>query len=155
MLHPATQIRSGIVIWSFDSPDKPAARPLFLSQGFSIAPRHIAWCPDGKKMAFEAWRLKGEGERELMGIAVMDITSTQPVAVDAATASQVPIMIPADESGKPQNPRWSPDGSRILYEMARPSGTDLWVMNADGTNRINLTHGVGYNTQGVWAPMPK
>ncbi|HMK09406.1 MAG TPA: protein kinase, partial [Anaerolineales bacterium] len=58
-----------------------------------------------------------------------------------------------------QNPRWSPDGRRILY--SRPGGVDqygndlgldLFVINADGTNETNLTNSVGDDTLGRWAP---
>jgi Tol biopolymer transport system component len=53
-------------------------------------------------------------------------------------------------------PRWSPDGSRLLYELILPNGKhDLCVINKDFTNPINLTKGVGDNTQGVWSPAAK
>ena len=54
--------------------------------------------------------------------------------------------------GKPSHPKWSPDGTKLLYEMARPDGgSDLWVINSDGLNNINLTKGEGSNTQGSWS----
>jgi TolB protein len=36
-------------------------------------------------------------------------------------------------------PTWSPDGSRIAFE-SHSDGSEIWVMNADGTNRVRLTH---------------
>lgn len=36
-------------------------------------------------------------------------------------------------------PRYSPDGSRILFTSDRGGGDNLWLMNADGTNRRALT----------------
>src|SRR6266542_3379039 len=36
-------------------------------------------------------------------------------------------------------PRWSPDGSRIVFERRTYPGSDIWVMNADGSNPVNLT----------------
>jgi len=63
--------------------------------------------------------------------------------------------LPIIDGGKPQMPRWSPDGSRLLYEVAKSNGTrDLWVVNADGTNPLNLTKSLeGNKSQAVWAPI--
>ena len=33
---------------------------------------------------------------------------------------------------------WSPDGTRIAFEWGEGSVQEIWVMNADGTNPINL-----------------
>jgi Tol biopolymer transport system component len=147
------QLMSGIMLWSFKNPNKPEGIPLFAGFGFSVEPKHVAWSPDGKKIAFEAWRLKAEGDRKLRGIAIInDLTSVRS-QVTPETVETVQCMIPAGPEGLPQNPRWSPDGSRLLFEVERPDGKhDLWLINADGTNKINLTKGVGDNTDGSWSP---
>ena len=37
-------------------------------------------------------------------------------------------------------PKWSPDGSKIAFSsMNNIENFDIWVMNADGSNQINLT----------------
>ena len=35
---------------------------------------------------------------------------------------------------------WSPDGSKIAFMSYRSGNADIWVMNSDGTNLINLTN---------------
>ena len=172
-----TQIISGIRLWSFPPPSettlrdvlgatdptpnkklpKPVAVNLFAGLGYSVEPKHIAWSPDGSKMAFETWRLKGEGDRELRGIVVMDTkldsSTPQGIVVTLDMVDSMRYMVAAGPAGLPQNPRWAPDGSRLLYELQRPDGKhDLWIINADGTNPINLTKGQGDNTDGVWSP---
>jgi Tol biopolymer transport system component len=143
---------SGIRLWSFDSPEKPTPRPLLTCFGNSLAPKNIDWSPDGTKMAFEGWRLKGEGERELGGIIVLSMS--QPgIRITPEDVNIVRYMIPVTAAGRPHDPHWSPDGSRLLYEVTRPDGgNDLCIINADGTNPINLTKGVGNNTEAVWSP---
>jgi Tol biopolymer transport system component len=74
--------------------------------------------------------------------------------VSPEMADSIKCDVPAGPEGLPQNPRWSPDGSRLLYEMQRPDGKhDLWVINSDGTNRLNLTKGQGDKTDGAWSPL--
>jgi Tol biopolymer transport system component len=57
------------------------------------------------------------------------------------------------------NPRWSPDGRRILYSkpggvdsFGNDLGLDLFVINADGSGEQNLTQSVGDDTLGRWSP---
>lgn len=53
-------------------------------------------------------------------------------------------------------PMWSPDGRQIAFTRdwkTTPFSTDLFVMDADGSNVVNLTNGVGsYNFMGDWSP---
>jgi Tol biopolymer transport system component len=40
-----------------------------------------------------------------------------------------------------QQPRWSPDGRRIAFVSDRDGGSNLWIMNADGTQPRQLSRG--------------
>ena len=50
------------------------------------------------------------------------------------------------------HPAWSPDGSRIaFYRSGVPGQYGIWVMNADGTNQVQLTtSSVDFNP--AWSP---
>src|SRR5438067_9185087 len=57
------------------------------------------------------------------------------------------------------DPSWSPDGTRIAFDSHRDSNlsTEIYVMNADGSDQRRLTHDSGqadqiFNTQPVWSP---
>ena len=53
------------------------------------------------------------------------------------------------ESGRYSNPRWSPDGTPILYGFNTSAGKDeVWLMNADGSNKHKLADGF----DAAWAP---
>lgn len=61
--------------------------------------------------------------------------------------------------GDKAQPRWSPDGQRLLFiapggtdSVGNKLGTDVWVMNPDGTGITNLTAAPGDDTDPAWAP---
>ena len=44
---------------------------------------------------------------------------------------------------------WSPDGRKLLYYRNQGG---VWVMNADGSGKRNLTPNNGFNAPGSWSP---
>ncbi len=58
-----------------------------------------------------------------------------------------------DEGDKDQ-PVWSPDGSQIAYVApgGGNNGLDIWVMNADGSNQVDLTQKAGDEFDPAWMP---
>jgi Tol biopolymer transport system component len=103
-----------------------------------------SWSPDGATIAFALF--KG-GER--------------PRAVDSSLA-----LIDADDGGNLRrltprrgrdelNPNWSPDGMNIAYEVNRLFDlrqSDIWRMNADGSDKQRLTRSRFYETNPVYSP---
>ncbi|MGA9531248.1 MAG: protein kinase [Anaerolineales bacterium] len=61
--------------------------------------------------------------------------------------------------GDKNEPRWSPDGSRLLFtspggrdQFGNDLGLDVWVINSDGTGIKNVTHHVGDDSGASWSP---
>jgi TolB protein len=48
-------------------------------------------------------------------------------------------------------PKYSPDGRLIAFESNRSGSTEIWIMNADGSNPRRLTFS-GANTGATWSP---
>ena len=51
-------------------------------------------------------------------------------------------------------PNWSPDGSRIAVSVDKAVGWDVYVMNADGSDLVQLTDDPGVDLDPVWSPGP-
>ena len=53
-------------------------------------------------------------------------------------------------------PAWSPDGKKIAFVSWRESNhdmnDDIYVMNADGTNAVNLTNHEAQDFDPAWSP---
>ena len=87
------------------------------------------WSPDGSKIVFSSWD---------------DDASEQIFVVDTDGANRARLTFGFDAN---KYPAWSPDGSKIAYVSPRsrpPNGngrvySDIYVMDADGANAINLT----------------
>jgi len=94
------------------------------------ADRAPAWSPDGQRIAFETDR---DGK---VAIYVMN-------ADGSGSAAQL-INAAADDGA----PVWSPDGTKIGFE----AGGDIYVMNADGSNPVNVTNSPDWNSGIVWSP---
>ena len=98
------------------------------------------WSSDGQYIAFESDRTAGRFEQDIWrmdadGSNKMNLT---PDLYQQEGESQWHMNI---------GPDWSLDGSQIVFQsyygdyfMAGWDGqSDIWIMNADGTNKINLT----------------
>ncbi len=51
-------------------------------------------------------------------------------------------------------PAFSPDGAKIAFTSHRSwnDNTEIYVMNADGSNQIRLTSNAGHDFQPAWSP---
>ncbi|NJN55447.1 MAG: hypothetical protein HC804_12240 [Anaerolineae bacterium] len=49
-------------------------------------------------------------------------------------------------------PAWSPDNSQIAFQSTRSGNSDVYVMNADGSNVRRLTFTDSYDGAPSWSP---
>jgi TolB protein len=87
-----------------------------------------SWSPDGQRIAFyRGVGVEGGGRFD----AEWDVFT---MAADGSDVRQL-----TDVSGVFGLPVYSPDGSRIAFMSDREGTVDVWVMNADGSDPVNLT----------------
>ncbi len=71
------------------------------------------------------------------------------IAVDPAPAGPTRLT---NDPGIDRYPAISPDGNTVAFTSTRAGNEDIWLMNTDGSNLINLTQGNGNSRQPSWSP---
>ena len=139
----------GIILAEIYLMNPDGANPINLTQSVERADGHSSWSPDGKQIAFtSAERFKWRGGY-CLNIWVMDADGGHPRNL-------------TNHDALDQTPDWSPDGRRIAFTSDRNRDWELgndvmgnweiYVMNADGTNPINLTNHPTVDRSPDWSP---
>lgn len=130
-----------IAVVDADGSGRRSLDPPTLSSTSDIQP---AWSPDGKKIAFARFVREGFfGEYEIF-----------VMTAEGQDATRLTHKDPDAEILGSVEPAWSPDGSRIAFTRTVGSATaitveEVFVMNADGTGAVRLTHS---DTPGISLP---
>ncbi len=94
-----------------------------------------AWSPDGNWIVFTSLRITNRPRVYRMNVQTLEVQRL------------------SDEFSRDYQPAWSPDGKRIVFVSRRQGPTDLWVMNADGSDQQRLTlSGTRVNVSPKWSP---
>lgn len=113
--------------------------------GYGLLP---SWSPMESKIAFQRARERGTRWFSVWTIDYVNGEGVRPTEI--AASSNAAVITPS----------WSPDGNHLVFctvldpaadEQTRPGKSDIWIVAADGTGRINLTHSEFNNLQPVWA----
>lgn len=133
---------SGGVIWSMN-PNGEDQRKVM--SGFS--PK---LSPDGKLILFLNYTPTGYH----IFVANVDGTNTRQLTVDDPSAPNPPFRYHL-------TPVWSPDGKQIAYSSGVDIANDrdglsipfdIWIMKADGTSKLQLTHDINFDRDPTWSP---
>ena len=79
--------------------------------------------------------------------------STEVYVLDLDTREVLQLTNSPDLELFSRLPDWSPDGKQIVFVSNRDGGkNNLYIMNADGSNVRQLTHGPGTHGNPAWSP---
>jgi len=99
------------------------------------SPNSPDWSPDGTLIAFHFYWSSTQ-----YAIYVMYPDGSGKVRLSA---------VPSSRDGRA---RWSPDGSRIAFGSKRDNDYEVYVMDADGGNPVNITNHPGEDGGPAWSP---
>ena len=134
-----------------------------------------AWSPDGKQIAFCSRTTKGADAQIFVmnadGSEVTQLTNTGENCIPAWSPNGAQIVyvsrgkgiyvMNADGSAQTQlthkssmlvHPKWSPDGTKIIFESFEQNNTEIYVVNADGSGLTNLTNHPADDKEPDWSP---
>lgn len=122
------------------------------------------WSPDGTRIAYEQ---PGCDPGDEAGYCIYTI-ATDGTGRTNLTPERYPQECPdvapgLGAYGNSLAPTWSPDGTQIAYQgttfhcddVGPTSGRDIWVMNADGSGKRDITPDQGdrtYDEEPTWSP---
>lgn len=76
----------------------------------------------------------------------LEVYTTDPAGFGTGTTNLT------QHPGNDYAPAWSPDGSRIAFTSTRSGNPDVWVMDADGSNPVQLTTSTADDAYPTWSP---
>jgi Tol biopolymer transport system component len=99
------------------------------------------WSPDGSLIAFTRYRFTEGSDVHVIspdGSGLRAVTEEQGTFEDPVLNSQ---------------PDWSPDGTRLAFTSDREGNLEIWQIDADGTDPVQLTStdGPARNIQPAWS----
>ncbi|MEA2273643.1 MAG: hypothetical protein QOI98_2351 [Solirubrobacteraceae bacterium] len=95
------------------------------------------WSADGSRIAFVRRRLDDPDIHTQIGTVKPDGSGLK--------------IITALTTKNAYDPYWSPDSQRIVFTEQMPTGSEIWVMNKDGTGQQQLTDG-HFDLHATWSP---
>jgi Tol biopolymer transport system component len=105
------------------------------------------WSPDSQRIAFVSNR--DPDEQDACDIYVMDVTDADG---DGFGDNLTRLTFDNDFECEIKSPAWSPTGEQIAFTSTRSNDYEIWVMNSDGTNLVNVTNFPGQDFDAGWSP---
>jgi len=113
-----------------------------------------AWSPDGTTIAFARSKdvpdpssSTGSGQESDLWQMAADGTQQKQLTSPPLSFSDPKLTI----EGADTAPAWSPDGAEIAFDGNRDNNDGIFVMNADGSNIVALTHPDGIDDFPTWS----
>ncbi len=127
----------GFGLWTI-STETGAMQPVLEDGHQNITP---SWSPDGQQIAFVSNR-KWSGQ---------DTVGTGGIWKLHPGDKEPSILLPEETLWRAR-PAWSPDGKKIAYISFRGGDNQLWLLNANSGNPLQLTFSKGEVFEPAWSP---
>ncbi len=121
---------------------------------------HPSWSPDGEYIAFVSqsgghWDVVDPRDEAVRDLRYMEDTINDDIYLKPIHG--VGFQRLTDNHWEfDKHPSWSPDGTQIVFWSNRETGhSQIWVMNADGSDPRNLSNDPYNNWDPVWIKRPE
>ena len=138
----------GIILGDIYVMNADGTNPINLTQSPEKPDSVSSWSPDGQQIAFTSAEISKWGDGLRWNIWVMDTDGGNPRDL-------------TDHHAEDRSPDWSPDGMQIAFSSNRNRdwefeievrNWEVYVMNTDGANPINLTQNLAWDSSPDWSP---
>ena len=119
-------------IWTVDLSSGKLTK-IFHKEGYHA--RAFSWSPDGKFITADV----GGKDKSDDDVWLIPVDGGEPVVL-------------TDFPGRDGNPKYSPDGSMIVYMHDNSGKKELRIMSSDGGKWIKITDYEGFNANPRWSP---
>jgi Tol biopolymer transport system component len=115
-----------------------------LTNSFNVSEGQPAWSPDGTRLLY----------RKTPDNPITQNADIWQIDVNPAAPNPRPVL---ERTGDERYPSYSPDGTKIVFrgdqDLIDHSGDEeLYVMNADGTDIVQLTHNDVFDSAPAFSP---
>jgi Tol biopolymer transport system component len=104
------------------------------------------WSPDGTKIIFVSNREVDSTPNPQTGLSRM---TYKIFVMNADGTDQLKI---SEETNNDESPRYSPDGSKIVFVSKRDGNPEIYTMKSDGTEVTRLTKNTAFDIMPAWSP---
>lgn len=119
---------------------EPVGEPVELLGTTTGRYKRLAISADGQKLTYGA-------------VAIKSNIWSIPISPKTYEPTGEPVALTSDTSYRNSNPVVSPDGTKIAYHVIRlGAGSDVYLMNVDGSNPVQLTTGPERDERPSWFP---
>ena len=98
------------------------------------------WSPDGQRLTYYAAVLRSGGSNSFWVCAV------------DYDGSNVEVLVDKPVDGLHAEPAWSPDGRYIAFRDDRDGNYDVWLLDMQTKEQINLTKNEAADIEPAWSP---
>jgi len=138
-------------IYVIDADGTDLTRLTYQLEGTPVDNAMPAWSPDGTKIAFSTFS-GGECNDDIW---VMNSDGSNRVNLTGRFVGEQECFAIDYDAPEDYEPAWSPDGTKIAFGSDRNGEQEIYVMNADGTNPVQLSQaddGDGEHISPTWSP---
>ncbi len=137
---PAALLLLFLAAWSCSDRVEPGAEgaAVALAASDTVFYQELSWSPKGESLLLSVLEMRPGGE-----------DYTYRIYRVGANGSKLTRL---SEGPRDYWTTWSPDGSRIAFGSFQQDNLDIYVMDANGKNRIRLTDDPAEDTHPNWSP---